>query len=56
MKSLKDGSFTLTLDLEPGRAYQFRYLFDQTDWGNDPNADQYVYSSFGNCDNSVIHL
>ncbi len=54
MKRLKDGSFTLTLDLEPDRAYQFRYLIDQIRWENDEKADKYVATPFGDCDNSVV--
>jgi 1,4-alpha-glucan branching enzyme len=29
MKKLKSGAFTMTLELEPGREYQFRYLLDK---------------------------
>ena len=54
MRKLKNGSFTTTLDLETGREYQFRYLLDGTRWENDWEADRYVYSTFGDCDNSVI--
>ncbi len=54
MKKMKDGSFKIALDLEPGREFQFRYLLDDERWENDWNADRYVYSEFGNCENSVI--
>lgn len=54
MKRLKNGSFTLTLDLEPDRSYQFRYLIDQIRWENDEKADKYVATQFGDCDNSVV--
>lgn len=56
MKMLKDGGFTLTLDLDSGREYQFRYYFDRLFWGNDPEADRYEFSSFGNCENSILSL
>ena len=56
MKPLKKGGFVANLDLEPGKEYQFRYFFDKLVWGNDPDADNYVHSSFGNCDNSLISL
>ncbi len=56
MKALKKGGFTLTLDLDTGREYQFRYFFDRLFWGNDPEADRYEYSSFGNCQNSIVSL
>jgi len=54
MKKLKNGSFTLTMDLEQGREYQFRYLIDRTTWENDWKADSYIPSPYGDCDNSVI--
>lgn len=53
MKRLKKGEFTTTIELEPGREYQFRYLIDEDRWENDWNADKYVKSPFGS-DNSVI--
>ncbi|MBA3009908.1 MAG: isoamylase early set domain-containing protein [Proteobacteria bacterium] len=56
MKPLKDGGFVATLDLETGREYQFRYCFDRIAWGNDPGADTYLYSSYGNCENSMIRI
>ncbi len=54
MKKLKNGDYTLKLDLETGREYQFRYLIDELKWENDWNADKYVKSSYGDCDNSVV--
>ncbi|WP_300462325.1 isoamylase early set domain-containing protein [Desulfobacula sp.] len=56
MKALKNGDFVVTLDLETGREYQFRYLFDGIVWGNDPGADRYSHSLYGNCDNSVVSI
>ena len=51
MKALKDGSFTVQLDLESGKDYQFRYLLDGKVWVNDTEADSYVPSEYGepNC-------
>ena len=54
MKPLKSGEFTVTIDLEPNREYQFRYLMDEKIWENDWEADKYVRSEYGNCENSVI--
>ncbi|MBN2468146.1 MAG: isoamylase early set domain-containing protein [Deltaproteobacteria bacterium] len=54
MKRLKNGNYTITLDLEPGREYQFRYLIDDSRWENDWNADKYVKSPYGGADNSVV--
>ena len=56
MKSLKTGGFTITLDLETGRDYQFRYFLDRVIWENDPQADKYAYSPFGDCENSIVCL
>jgi 1,4-alpha-glucan branching enzyme len=55
MKKLKSGDFTISLELEAGREYQFRYLIDDTRWENDWNADKYVKGPFGS-DNSVIFV
>jgi len=56
MKKLKKGAFTATVDLEKGRAYQFRYLLDNRDWQNDGDADNFVRTPFGDSENSVIAL
>src|SRR5690606_11055332 len=55
MDGLKDGSFKITLDLETGRPYQFKYLVDGTEWINDDAADAYVANEF-NGENSVVTL
>ncbi len=54
MKKIKNGDYTVKLDLETGREYQFRYLINELKWENDWNADKYVKSSYGNFDNSVV--
>ncbi len=54
MKKLKNGAFTATLDLEPGKEYQFRYLLDDKIWETDFAADKYVQTPFGNSENSII--
>jgi len=56
MKRLKDGSFKIELTLDPGRSYEYRYLIDENRWENDWDADRYVRSIYGNCDNSVVDL
>ncbi len=56
MKALKDGSFNITIDLETGREYQFRYLLDGNFWLNDPEADKFVPSGFGDAQNAVLSL
>jgi 1,4-alpha-glucan branching enzyme len=54
MNAFKNGSFTLTVDLESGKEYQFRYYADNQTWLNDPEADKQVHSGFGDSHNSVI--
>ena len=47
MKRHKDGRFTLTISLESGRSYRYRYLLDGERWENDAAADEYVPNPFG---------
>jgi 1,4-alpha-glucan branching enzyme len=54
MKLQKDGSFNLTINLEKGREYQYRYLLNGSTWENDDCADKYIKSPYGNSDNSVV--
>ena len=55
MKRKKDGSFSLTISLKPGRTYRFRYLLDGERWENDWAADDYVPNEYGTQD-SVISV
>jgi 1,4-alpha-glucan branching enzyme len=48
----RKGHWTVTVDLDIGRAYQMRYLVDES-WLNDPSADAYVSNPFGG-DNFVV--
>ncbi|MFO7654910.1 MAG: isoamylase early set domain-containing protein [Candidatus Krumholzibacteriia bacterium] len=54
MKRLKNGGFKVTVDLERGREYQFRYLLDGNVWENDEAADRYIASGFEGAENSVV--
>jgi 1,4-alpha-glucan branching enzyme len=56
MKKTKTKGFTITLELEPEREYQFRYLVDGSKWENDRTADKYVKSPFGDSENSVVSI
>ncbi|MGE4506647.1 MAG: isoamylase early set domain-containing protein [Desulfovibrionaceae bacterium] len=56
MTRLKDGSFSVSLDLAAGQDYQYRYLTDSGDWLNDTKADRYDYSAFAGGDNCVVSL
>jgi 1,4-alpha-glucan branching enzyme len=55
MKRLKDGSFSATLSLIPGKAYRFRYLLNNERWENDWEADAYLPNSYGE-DDSVVEV
>lgn len=55
MKKQKDGTFKTTVELETGKAYEFRYLINGETWANDDNADTFVPSPFGT-QNSVVIL
>lgn len=49
-----EGNWEVTISLEAGREYHFRYLFDGNRWENDWNADKYMPSPYGDADNSVV--
>jgi 1,4-alpha-glucan branching enzyme len=50
---LNDISWSVSLDLDPGKAYQYRYLINGADWYNDWRADRYEPNELGG-DNSVV--
>ncbi|MCG6868692.1 MAG: isoamylase early set domain-containing protein [Gammaproteobacteria bacterium] len=54
MKRRKDGSFTVTVDLQRDAEYQFKYLIDGQRWENDKEADKYIQAPVGGGENSVI--
>ena len=54
LKKQKNQMYKITLDLEKGKEYQFRYLIDENNWVNDWEADKYVHSTIGNCENYVV--
>lgn len=54
MQQGADGDWLLTLELEPGRAYQYRYRTVDGVWHNDPEADAYRANPYGS-DNSVVN-
>ncbi len=56
MKKRKDGTFYVSIELEPGREYQFRYLLDNHRWENDSEADKHVPSGVGDSTNSVLSI
>ena len=54
MKRSRNGDYSVEIDLEAGREYEFRFLVDGRRWENAWNADKYVWSDLAQCDNSVI--
>lgn len=48
-----EGGWMATVELEAGKAYQYRYLFNGSDWHNDWYADDYQQNAYGG-DNSVV--
>jgi 1,4-alpha-glucan branching enzyme len=50
----RKGGWTKTVRLDPGM-YRFRYLADGKQWHNDPTADAFEPSGFGE-DNCVLHV
>jgi len=54
MTRLKNGEYKVTVDLEPGREYGYRFLIDGRIWENDWEADKYVPSGFADTENSVV--
>ena len=55
MKKLKSGKYTVTVDLETGRDYQFRYLAGSK-WFNDSEPDRTETTPYGDCENSVVSV
>jgi 1,4-alpha-glucan branching enzyme len=49
----KDKTYRTTLELEPDRAYQFRYLINGDTWCNDWAADEYTPNNLGQ-DNCIV--
>lgn len=52
-QSRADGMWRVTVELDAGQRYEFRYLVNGTDWHNDWNADGHVSNPHGG-DNSVV--
>jgi len=50
-----NGNWRVTVELESGRRYRFRYLVDGKDWLNEWHADDYVENPYGSSD-SVVDL
>jgi len=53
MKQRKDGKFSVTISLQAGRSYRFKYLLDGKEWVNDSEADGFEQNQFGTDDSLV---
>jgi hypothetical protein len=53
LKKLGNGDFAVTVELDAGKEYRFRYLIDGHRWENDWHADRYVKSPYGSEDSVV---
>ena len=55
MTRKKDGTFTSEVSLPKDSRHEFKYLVNETEWINDPDADAQHPNEFGG-NNSVIVL
>jgi hypothetical protein len=55
MAKKKDGSFTADVTLPKDSKHQFKYVVNETEWLNEPEADSQEPNEFGGS-NSVIVL
>jgi hypothetical protein len=53
LKKLGNGDFAVTVELDAGKEYRFRYLIDGQRWENDWHADKYVRSPYS-AEDSVV--
>jgi 1,4-alpha-glucan branching enzyme len=54
LKKVRNGDFSITLELDKNREYRFRYLIDNERWENDWYADKYLPNGFGSDDSIVV--
>ena len=53
MERLKGGDYSISVNLEKGREYQFKYLVEGLGWLNEKEADKHVLNRF-QTENSVV--
>jgi 1,4-alpha-glucan branching enzyme len=53
MKRRTNGDFSVSIELETGRSYRFRYLIDGCKFENDWEADRYEPNPYGGQDSVV---
>ncbi|MDL2267053.1 isoamylase early set domain-containing protein [Desulfovibrio sp. OttesenSCG-928-G15] len=56
MKKMKDGGFSIEIELPLGHDVQFRYRSGDNVWLNDPEADAYVPCSYAAAENSLVKV
>jgi len=54
MERRPDSTFALTIPLQVGRTYRFKYLIDGHRWENDWAADGYEANEYGSDDSLVV--
>jgi hypothetical protein len=55
MSKKKDGTFSAEVSLPKSSQHQFKYRVNESEWLNEPEADEEVTNEFGG-KNSVINL
>lgn len=55
MKRRKDGRYSVTISMNSGKDYRFRYLLNGERWENDSEADAYAPNDFGT-DDCVVNV
>ena len=55
MSKKKDGTFSADVNLLKESKHEFKYLVNEKEWVNEPNADSFESNKFGGT-NSVITL
>jgi 1,4-alpha-glucan branching enzyme len=53
MEQVEGDTWSLTINLEPGKTYQYRYYTNNGNWLNNSDVDDYYPSPFG-AHNSVL--
>jgi 1,4-alpha-glucan branching enzyme len=54
MKKRKDGTFITEVNLPKDSKHEFKYLVNEKEWINDPEADSVAPNSFGGTNSVVV--
>ena len=54
MKKKKDGTFSCEVSLPKDTQHQFKYLVNETEWLNEPEADAQQVNEYGTSNSVVI--